>query len=229
MLDGLDFSAVVFIVDSDETRILRGSISLRELLAADESRSLEDLMDPYLQTLLPFDDATAAAYRIVSGQLPAMPVTDADGKLIGAMTVEAAIARLLPSNSTLSAVEGLFMKINPECYRGPRADRRSRGSRHDQRSQNLSTGLRLNIRGRSIYLRGLRLPPRGIWKWLVILGPGLIATSAGNDAGGIATYSSAGAKFGYQTDLGNGAADGFVRRRSGNVFPARRRNRKRLA
>ena len=60
------------------------------------------------------------------------------------------------------------------------------------------TGFRLNIRGRSIYLRGLRLPPRGIWKWLLILGPGLIATSAGNDAGGIATYSSAGAKFGYQ-------------------------------
>jgi Mn2+/Fe2+ NRAMP family transporter len=59
------------------------------------------------------------------------------------------------------------------------------------------TGVRLNIRGRSIYLRGLRLPPRGIWRWLLILGPGLIATSAGNDAGGIATYSSAGAKFGY--------------------------------
>src|SRR3982751_3834094 len=59
------------------------------------------------------------------------------------------------------------------------------------------TGMRLNIRGRSIYLRGLRLPPRGIWKLLLILGPGLIATSAGNDAGGIATYSAAGAKFGY--------------------------------
>src|SRR5688572_30895777 len=61
----------------------------------------------------------------------------------------------------------------------------------------LPAGVRLNIRGRSMFLRGLRLPPAGIWKWLVILGPGLIATSAGNDAGGIATYSSAGAKFGY--------------------------------
>jgi Mn2+/Fe2+ NRAMP family transporter len=61
----------------------------------------------------------------------------------------------------------------------------------------LPTGMRLNIRGRRIYLRGLRLPPRGIWKWLLVLGPGLIATSAGNDAGGIATYSAAGAKFGY--------------------------------
>ena len=58
-------------------------------------------------------------------------------------------------------------------------------------------GMRINYRGHSIHLRGLRLPPRGIWKWLLILGPGLIATSAGNDAGGIATYSSAGAKFGY--------------------------------
>jgi NRAMP (natural resistance-associated macrophage protein)-like metal ion transporter len=34
-------------------------------------------------------------------------------------------------------------------------------------------------------------------KWLLILGPGLIASSAGNDAGGIATYSQTGAKFGY--------------------------------
>ncbi len=58
-------------------------------------------------------------------------------------------------------------------------------------------GIRINYRGRSIKLRGLRLPHKGIWKWLLILGPGLIATSAGNDAGGIATYSSAGAKFGY--------------------------------
>ncbi len=34
---------------------------------------------------------------------------------------------------------------------------------------------------------------------LAILGPGLIAANAGNDAGGIATYASAGSMFGYQT------------------------------
>jgi Mn2+/Fe2+ NRAMP family transporter len=34
---------------------------------------------------------------------------------------------------------------------------------------------------------------------LAILGPGLIAANAGNDAGGIATYASAGAQFGYRT------------------------------
>ena len=57
--------------------------------------------------------------------------------------------------------------------------------------------LRLNIRGRSVTLRRFQHSPRGLLKWLVILGPGLIASSAGNDAGGIATYSQTGAKFGY--------------------------------
>jgi len=38
---------------------------------------------------------------------------------------------------------------------------------------------------------------RGPLAFLAILGPGLIAANAGNDAGGIATYSSVGATFGY--------------------------------
>jgi Mn2+/Fe2+ NRAMP family transporter len=58
-------------------------------------------------------------------------------------------------------------------------------------------GVRMNLRGRSVRLRGLKAQPRGILRWLLILGPGLVAASAGNDAGGIATYSSAGAKYGY--------------------------------
>ncbi|HEV3354157.1 MAG TPA: Nramp family divalent metal transporter [Acidimicrobiales bacterium] len=33
---------------------------------------------------------------------------------------------------------------------------------------------------------------------IAVLGPGVIAASAGNDAGGIATYASAGAQFGYR-------------------------------
>jgi NRAMP (natural resistance-associated macrophage protein)-like metal ion transporter len=34
--------------------------------------------------------------------------------------------------------------------------------------------------------------------YLRVLGPGLVASAAGNDAGGIATYASAGAQFGYR-------------------------------
>jgi Mn2+/Fe2+ NRAMP family transporter len=43
--------------------------------------------------------------------------------------------------------------------------------------------------------------PRKRRRWLfylTILGPGLIAANAGNDAGGIATYSSMGSQFGFQ-------------------------------
>ena len=44
----------------------------------------------------------------------------------------------------------------------------------------------------------LRLPRR--WPvYLAALGPGIIATAAGNDAGGIVTYSSAGSQFVYRT------------------------------
>src|SRR5580698_11642496 len=44
-----------------------------------------------------------------------------------------------------------------------------------------------------------RLNPRRarLFAVLALLGPGLIAANAGNDAGGIATYSSVGAKYGY--------------------------------
>src|SRR6266581_4138586 len=37
-----------------------------------------------------------------------------------------------------------------------------------------------------------------LFKLLTVLGPGLIAANAGNDAGGIATYSSMGSQFGFQ-------------------------------
>jgi NRAMP (natural resistance-associated macrophage protein)-like metal ion transporter len=53
------------------------------------------------------------------------------------------------------------------------------------------------VRGRS------RLPARfsprrsRLFVFLGLLGPGLIAANAGNDAGGIATYSQVGAKYGY--------------------------------
>lgn len=65
------------------------------------------------------------------------------------------------------------------------------------RPRTLRPGIRLTIRGRSMHLRGLRRPPTGVWRWLAILGPGMIAANAGNDAGAIATYSQIGAKFGY--------------------------------
>jgi Mn2+/Fe2+ NRAMP family transporter len=46
---------------------------------------------------------------------------------------------------------------------------------------------------------GRRLRRSPMFAYLAIAGPGLIAANAGNDAAGIATYSSAGAQFVYRT------------------------------
>ena len=59
-----------------------------------------------------------------------------------------------------------------------------------------AAGRRLMRRG----ARGVRkvAPWKRILTYLAILGPGMITANAGNDAGGIATFASVGAEFGYQ-------------------------------
>jgi len=90
---------VVFVVEDAENKKLRGSVNLKDLLSAEDAKTLEDIMDPYIQPLSPFDSSNDAAYRMISGQLPAMAVIDKNGAVIGAMTIEAAVARLLPTTS----------------------------------------------------------------------------------------------------------------------------------
>ena len=67
-----------------------------------------------------------------------------------------------------------------------------------EHARTVESGLVLRVRGRTIRLRALRSRPRGIWFWLSILGPGLISGAVSNSAGSIATYSQAGAQFGYE-------------------------------
>jgi magnesium transporter len=99
LIERTDFTSLTFVVDNLQDQKLLGSVMLRDLLAAEDERRLEDLMDPYLAALDPFEPAREAAYRLVGGQLAAMPVVEPEGRLIGAMTINAAIAQLLPSSS----------------------------------------------------------------------------------------------------------------------------------
>jgi Mn2+/Fe2+ NRAMP family transporter len=58
--------------------------------------------------------------------------------------------------------------------------------------------------GRRLWRRGSRgvrravSTRRGLIAYLAVIGPGMVAANAGNDAGGIATYASAGADYGYK-------------------------------
>jgi Mn2+/Fe2+ NRAMP family transporter len=66
------------------------------------------------------------------------------------------------------------------------------------------TGADVRETGRRLWRRGARrvrrtvAQRRGLIAYLAIIGPGMVAANAGNDAGGIATYAKAGAEYGYQ-------------------------------
>ena len=95
-IKGIEFVSLAFLIDDQNGEKLRGAVSLRQLLSASENVKLEELMDPYLESLDPYDSAEDAAHRVVGGQLDAMPVTNTNGRLIGAMTISIAVSLLVP-------------------------------------------------------------------------------------------------------------------------------------
>jgi len=93
-----DFVSLVYIVEDEQTRRLRGVISLRSLLTADDEQRLGEIMDPYLTILHPLEPASEAAYRVVNSHLAALPVVGREGQLLGVVTVDAAVAQVAPAS-----------------------------------------------------------------------------------------------------------------------------------
>lgn len=93
-----EFVYLIYIVDDEKARHLRGLISLRNLLTNDDTQRLEDFMDPYVTTLDPLDNANVAAYRVLNSDLAGMPVVGREGQLLGVVTVDAAVAQVAPRN-----------------------------------------------------------------------------------------------------------------------------------
>lgn len=100
-----DFIGVIFVTESANNKTLRGTLTLRALMDAEDDEKLSEVMDPYVVTLNPQDNSVDAAYRVMTGQIGAMAVTDPDGKLIGAMTIESAISQVVSPGSALNAVK----------------------------------------------------------------------------------------------------------------------------
>ncbi len=93
-----DFVFIVYIVDNEKSRRLRGLISLRNLITADDEQQLEEIMDPYLTTLNPLGSASEGAYRVIDSHMAALPVVGEEGRLLGLVTVDAAIVQVAPPN-----------------------------------------------------------------------------------------------------------------------------------
>ena len=93
-----DFVFIIYVVDNETSRRLKGTISLRSLITADDKQRLEEIMDPYVLTLNPLSPATEAAHRILDSHVAALPVVGEEGKLLGIVTVDAAIAQAAPAS-----------------------------------------------------------------------------------------------------------------------------------
>lgn len=91
-----DFVYFVYVVDDDESRCLRGAISIRDLITFPDEKKLEEIMDPYLTTLQPLEAADQSAHRVIDSHMAALPVVGDDKRLLGVVTVDAAVAEVAP-------------------------------------------------------------------------------------------------------------------------------------
>ncbi|HKZ82912.1 MAG TPA: magnesium transporter [Anaerolineae bacterium] len=81
---GEDVTYYLLVVDRDN--ILRGVLSLRKLLTADPSATLESIMDPDVISIQAGADQEEAARLISRYSLFALPVVDGAGRLLGLIT-----------------------------------------------------------------------------------------------------------------------------------------------
>jgi magnesium transporter len=93
-----DFVYFIYVVDNDQDRHLKGVVTLRSILVAKDDQRLEDIMNPYLEALAPLDSPRQAAYRLIKSQLAALPVVAADNRLLGVVTVDAAVSLVAPES-----------------------------------------------------------------------------------------------------------------------------------
>jgi CBS domain-containing protein len=95
-LEEPDFVYFIYVVEDAPPHKLRGVISLRQFLMAEDNQNIEELMNRYLITLSPYDSPHEAAYRLLNSQLAALPVVGSEGQLLGTVTIDAAILQVAP-------------------------------------------------------------------------------------------------------------------------------------
>jgi len=84
----------IYVADADEKLI--GAVSLRDLLLADPDANLSDIMETKLKTVTPETDEVEVGEIISKYNLVALPVVDSEGFLLGIVTVDDVLDRILP-------------------------------------------------------------------------------------------------------------------------------------
>jgi CBS domain-containing protein/sporulation protein YlmC with PRC-barrel domain len=94
--DAEDIETVYYIYVVDENEKLIGAASLRELLVAEQDSQLSEIMEIKLKTVTPEADEMVVAEIISKYNLVALPVVDSEGILLGIVTIDDIIDRILP-------------------------------------------------------------------------------------------------------------------------------------
>lgn len=93
-----DFVYFIYVIDHEETQRLLGVLTLRDLLVTRPEDLVTNVMRPNLVTIFPLEPANTAARRVTDSGLLALPVISRDGRLLGAVTVDSAVARIAPES-----------------------------------------------------------------------------------------------------------------------------------
>jgi CBS domain-containing protein len=91
------FVYYAYVVDTLESRRLRGMVTLRKLLTGNPGASLQDVMNPYLTVLAPLGALGPACQEVIDNRVQALPVVGDDGRILGAVTADAALAHIAPA------------------------------------------------------------------------------------------------------------------------------------
>jgi Mg/Co/Ni transporter MgtE len=88
----------LYVVEEENSWKLAGLITLRTLILADPTFTLEQVMRDQFQFAHPSDSAQEVAQTISEYNLLALPVIDDEGDIAGIVTVDDAMEILLPKN-----------------------------------------------------------------------------------------------------------------------------------
>jgi magnesium transporter len=94
--DAAEIETVYYIYFIDGNEKLVGVTSLRELIIADPDMRISELMETKLKTVTPDADEKVVAKVISKYNLLALPVVDIEGALLGIVTVDDILDRMLP-------------------------------------------------------------------------------------------------------------------------------------
>jgi CBS domain-containing protein len=92
-----DFVYYVYVIEDEASARLKGVLTLRDFAIADDDQRLDQVMNPRLVTVDPLESAAVAARRVAERDFAALPVVDRQGQLLGAVTVDAAMAVIAPA------------------------------------------------------------------------------------------------------------------------------------